>query len=704
MSNHRRRQQNITLRHILDLNADVFTFDTFDTVLVRNTATPAGIFYLIQRRLQNCNSLPSSLLHDFVRFRIQADQMAQQRTKNEEITISQIYAELGKLFSLSSDVQEFLINLELKEEINAVSGIPQILDLINSVRSRKTRIAFLSDTYLPKNAIQKMLEKVGAWEGGDKLYVSSELLITKVTGNLFRHVLKQEQCQPNCLVHIGDNLNADVIAARQVGVRAFQFKKAELNRYENAILGEELSFQGYQWQLLAGAARMARLTSDEKSNISHTLYCLGTSIVGPTFLCFILWVLREAKACKMQRLYFVARDGQILLEVAKRLVELLDLKLDLHYLYGSRQAWHLASMTELGEREFEWLFDPAVSIRALSNRAGLNPESVQNEIYSISGKRLEIDNNLSSVEIEQLRNIILHSELKNEILNRALEERAAALGYFSQEGLIDDIPWGIVDLGWSGNCQDSLKRILETGGITNNIYGFYFGLSRSTSDCRGNRKLALFPQNSEKNLLNIVENFALLLEIFASADHGITLSYYNDGDAYCPRLKTPFNEEVLDWGLANLREGIFHFLDHLTVDLLEELWCDTNLDKYRKRVALCMKLLGYDPHAQEGEAIGSCPYSTDQAETYLNIFAPPFSALNAIRYNLSCGWEKKQCLTRWVDGTRSRSDLIPRLLLHPKIRKTSELLICGLPRLLRRKALRRQKSSTRLNKTSFNTA
>ena len=41
---------------ILSLKAKVFSFDVFDTVLTRITATPSGIFVLIQNKLKKQRS------------------------------------------------------------------------------------------------------------------------------------------------------------------------------------------------------------------------------------------------------------------------------------------------------------------------------------------------------------------------------------------------------------------------------------------------------------------------------------------------------------------------------------------------------------------------------------------------------------------------------------------------------------------------
>ena len=52
---------------------DLYSFDVFDTLITRRTATPTGIFALIQRELNikpEFNNLPSYIKKDFFQIRI----------------------------------------------------------------------------------------------------------------------------------------------------------------------------------------------------------------------------------------------------------------------------------------------------------------------------------------------------------------------------------------------------------------------------------------------------------------------------------------------------------------------------------------------------------------------------------------------------------------------------------------------------------
>lgn len=653
----------------------VFSFDVFDTTLTRKTGEPVGIFYILEKKLiEQTDIVPIQIAQDFVRLRIQSEIAARKKSNNEEITIYQIYDSLNEQFNLPKDIIEFLINMEIEEELNAIVAVPQIMQILESLRNQNARVIFVSDSYLPKVIIQKMLNKVGAIKDGDGLYVSSDVLLTKETGNLFLHILETEKCSKTSILHIGDNFASDVNAARRIGIQAFHFTEVKLNRYEKSFIqGTENnpSRYDYKWQMVAGASRLARLYSIETKD-HHTLNCLGANVAGPILVSYVIWILHEAKSRCLHRLYFIARDGQILLEISRKLTNILGWDIELRYLYGSRQAWHLPATFIIEKRELEWLLeaDPVLSLRIFSNRAELDPEIVKDELFSATGRTWNIDQNLKGNEIDILYKIIPKTKLSSMILARAKEARAKTVGYFRQEGLMDDISWGIVDLGWQGRMQDSLKRILVAEGSNAPIYGFYFGLCRSLDkEDTGNHKLSFFFSPCVADSFWTIGNrSANFMEIFTAADHGTTLYYYKDSnEIWYPKLKQEDNGFVLNWGLEYLREGILKFLNLLSLDILKEL--GTNMNIYREHILLLMKLLIFSPSKDEAEVIGCYPFSSDQAETNLMSFAPHFTIFAAIRYGVKRNSRHKVNHTYWIEGTCLNSGYCARFFLLPSIQK-----------------------------------
>lgn len=648
--------------------------------MTRRTVEPEGIFDLIQCEISKIGIKPYEIQHNFKQSRIYAEKLARKQVESEEIKLSQIYDVFAQRFSLSKDTIAILQNLEQKLELENCFGIPYILNIINNIRDQDKRIVFASDTYLPKDLIHKMLERVGAFHTGDGLYISSEYLMTKTSGKLFYQIIHEEGCSPSNIIHIGDNPLSDVSGARRAGLKAFYFPNTRLNRYEEILLrkGNQKS-ERIKWQLLAGASRLARLSLIDVDESHQTLSALGANFAGPTLLGYIIWVLRQAQISGLQRLYFVARDGQVLLDLSKRTCERLGLKFDLRYLYGSRQAWHLPSTTQIGNRELTWMLvaDPILSIRILSNRIGLDPEATLREITSFTGKNWNLDYELSNIEIDELKSTILCSKLHDFILKKAQEERASVLAYLTQEGLDDNVKWGIVDLGWFGNMQESLSRILESSGKRRSIHGFYFGLVRScTDEADGNSMHAFFfHHDAPKRYKVMAGKSGGIMEVLTSADHGTTLSYKKSGNIWLPVLKEQIDNSALDWGLIYLRKGIFKFLELLPVELLEALLVEENIDDYRERLLHCMRSLYFKPSYKEAQVIGSYCFSSDQSETQLKQFAPPFSIIDTAckLVNLSKPY-KQSFITNWMEGSLARSSIWSRQAL---------LVILALKRLCR---------------------
>jgi len=67
--------------------------------------------------------------------------------------------------------------------------------------------------------------------------------------------------------------------------------------------------------------------------------------------------LETAKKNKLKNLYFLSRDGQILHSIAKIIIDRReDYNINCHYLYASRQLWHLPSIDcTIEDDEFEWI-------------------------------------------------------------------------------------------------------------------------------------------------------------------------------------------------------------------------------------------------------------------------------------------------------------------------------------------------------------
>ena len=286
-----------------------------------------------------------------------------------------MYAELGRALDLESDVVEQLIAAECEVEARLLHAVPEAVELVRDARRAGATVAFLSDMYLPSAFVAEQLGRHGLLQDGDVLMISCETGTPKWTGAAFERVTADRGISLSDLSHTGDHERSDVIVPRRLGVQVRPFSAAAINRYEELLESQSAATEGLA-SSLAGASRLTRLALPVEDPDHVAIRDVAAGVVAPAMVGFTLWVLRRAEQLGLRRLYFVARDGQILVDVARRLIARLGLDIECVYLFGSRLAWWLPSLASVDESELEWAFatHDRIDARTVTNRLNLSPE------------------------------------------------------------------------------------------------------------------------------------------------------------------------------------------------------------------------------------------------------------------------------------------------------------------------------------------
>ena len=83
----------------------------------------------------------------------------------------------------------------------------------------KKHIVIISDMYMPAELIEKILNQCNII-GYEKVYVSNEYSVNKISSELFKIVMKEKQIDPSKIIHIGDSFKADFCGARKAGIKS----------------------------------------------------------------------------------------------------------------------------------------------------------------------------------------------------------------------------------------------------------------------------------------------------------------------------------------------------------------------------------------------------------------------------------------------------------------------------------------------------
>ena len=128
----------------------MYSFDVFDTLITRVTATPTGIFSLMQRKIQKNPMYQGNayVQENFFSLRIGAEEVARNtyvRNGINEVTVEQIYGVLVAEHLLTEGQAVSLATLERETEQKAVQGIPSNIKKVKQLLEAGERVVLISD-------------------------------------------------------------------------------------------------------------------------------------------------------------------------------------------------------------------------------------------------------------------------------------------------------------------------------------------------------------------------------------------------------------------------------------------------------------------------------------------------------------------------------------------------------------------------------
>lgn len=358
-------------------------------------------------------------------------------------------------------------------------------------------------------------------------------------------------------------------------------------------------------KILRNDLSIAQTVSKNSDSFDTPLGQLSLNVVVPTLILYVKWILTESKRKNIKRLYFFARDGYLMYHTALILCSKLKFDIECSYFYCSRYSLRMASYRFFDDSAYDKLFIHSYKLSAYNmlKRAGFS-DNERFEVYK------EIDFPLTDEQKIMTKtkfNDFCSKVKESKAFIKILKEKSDiayenTLLYIKQESIPDYDKIGIVDLGWTGSLQRTLKRILDSADIKTHLCGFYLGMLETPP------KL----ENSEYNTWLFNENDVLvkswfaynLMECIFTAPHGMTMGYTDDQGIIMPI----FSEEK---NAANYIEVIKEISEKFAAD------CDLKYCKKHKKLALrLLKQLMFNPSEQEVNLFRDLCFCDDVGEQY----------------------------------------------------------------------------------------
>ena len=527
-------------------NFNVVSFDIFDTLITREIYNPDDIYTIIEDRLPFCKKdIPNGLLS----LRKKAESLA--RTKYQrDVNIHEIYNQFSELSALSFDKIELIKKMEIELELELCIPRKDMLKIYNKLLEQSKQIVLISDMYLTKDIIEKILEKCG-YRNYFELLVSCEINKRKDTGEMWKYFFNKYK---NALtVHVGDNEQSDVHIPCNLGKNIFHIMQGK-KMYQLSPFNYNLSIN-YDTQLLRGLIVNKCLFNSPFYSYNYNLFDLGYGIIGPLIFCFLQYVNRVSK--NYDEILFFAREGYYFEKIYKKMYPNDD---RVKYFLISRRAITVTNLYTKEDVMKLFLTQYNGSIKKLFlHRLG---------IYLKNEDDFEICCPQQNYIVEKYVDKYL-----DEILNKAKSERNNYLKYINKT--IDSINHRIlvVDLGYSGTSQVELSKLLKK-----KIDGAYLVVSDNLKPLSLGCKVyscyndIIYDNSFDDNPLG---KYSLILESFLTSPEGQLICF--DENAYPKYLyesKKKYTIKLLD----KINDGIIQFVNDYS-SLNNKDYDDINIDK-----------------------------------------------------------------------------------------------------------------------------
>lgn len=517
-----------------DLSREVFTFDVFDTIITRRTATPQGIFSIVESKLMVCSDffdIDIRVRENFCLLRIVAEKVAASNHL-AKTNIDHIYEELSSQSNITSAQAMRVKGLELQVEYDNSLPILQNIEIVRQALKDENYVAFVSDMYLPSEFIIKLICKHVPEFSNIRCFVSNEYGEWKASGNLFRCVEKYLGINKDILpwVHIGDNADSDVVGAEKFGIKHKLFPFTVLHLFEKNLLNSYSD--DADLQTCIGAARNARLVNGVCSGKFNNEYVYGCSYAAPVLFNYINYILSKCKEKSIKRLYFISRDGYILKFIADYIIDKLKLDIKTKYIYLSRKAIIPAAFTQ----------ELSIS-RHILNLNGLSQYfNIAVDSLKSYAPQLKIETLFKESDYLQLN---CNVELKKVLFESQNTNRNIVKDYLMQEVDVSDNKFAFIDLCGTGETLSAVRRLIASK-CDDKFTVFYLHYFRSIND--KDIDLIYYP---------VCFTNSLGLENLCRAPHGVVIGYGKIDDVVVPIFG---QREFETFDFDKYKEGISDFI------------------------------------------------------------------------------------------------------------------------------------------------
>ena len=453
----------------------VITFDIWGTILKR-TCHPEEIkvhtlryyyykeYFKIKEEYRN--ELTLYRLRDSIE--VEEYEKARERGVDGECNFREVLATLIERTHLGTETEKEILKQELPEyeinrEIEKTYINPLITDIFNKY-DKNTKYC-ISDFYMPKEDLIKILNAHGLDKKFKEIYVSADIMKTKRDeGHLFEYFSEKENIKYENMIHVGDNQHSDIDMAKRYGIETIKIPNPKKYNFDINNLGNiDLKLDNIKKDI--STENLAKLTRENLKEYKKSLYNQGIEFSAIAYY-YIYDIIIDAVLKGYDKIYYQTREGETFIKFHEIIeknnpfpfkvpkAELIEV---------SRVATFAASLDEFNVQNLLRIWS---QYRAQSMKALFKSLDIDIEKYNEYFKKYDIDKEMTIYEPWfnfKVTTLLQDKEFKKEIEEELKEKRERLLEYLKGKGIENKEGNKIylVDIGWRGTIQDNLAFVLD---------------------------------------------------------------------------------------------------------------------------------------------------------------------------------------------------------------------------------------------------
>ena len=532
-------------------NAQIVSFDIFDTLIMRKIFSPEDVFRLLGNRTKELN-INTDIGAVRAKISAKCDSCA---------SIDDIYMAIKEETDLSDEVIEDIKTIERDIDEQLCVARNDIVKLYEYCIESGKEVYLISDMYYTLQDIKQLLDKCGLSVIDDRhIWISCEKKKDKISGSLWKEYSSVVGENAKC-IHIGDNKTGDIENPAKYGIDSYYVMSGK-DMVMNSSISELASHVNTVSDSICLGLVTAKLFNSpfalcsNKGKLSFdNSEVYGYCVYGPLLEKFLIWLYSNSRKDGIDKLLFFARDGYFLEKDYRIVAELLDdgYKQDWCYLPISRRLIYMASMEN--KEDFKRVVEfPYVGTFAdyMKSRFEI---TVTDETSEYNDRQINA--------VGDSKNILKWIQpYKEMIMQEAKAERENYLKYLETDGdMQKEICYGTVDLGYYGTNQYYLQRLTD---IKAKGYCFYACLSKDNVFINDIFMIGCFQYGNdyaaEKSL---ARKKNMYIETFLTAPYGMIRYIDKQGNMVCkPDGKSQRNFDIKE----NVNCGVTDFIrDYINI-------------------------------------------------------------------------------------------------------------------------------------------